>query len=103
MCTLYTSCEEHGRRVEEIRQSQGDQAADEYHNGMVGAGFGGAGGMCAGAVIGTFLFPGVGTVIGGLVGYVLGANDGSKAKTSGDVALSAGKAAYGVYKVSQGQ
>lgn len=103
MSTLYTSCQEHSQKVEEIRRTQGDQAADEYHNSMVGAGFGGASGMCAGAAIGTAFLPGVGTVIGGLVGYFLGAEKGSEAKTSGDVALPAGAAAYRVYKSSQGQ
>lgn len=40
--------------------------------GMVGGGFGTAGGAMAGAALGTMILPGVGTVIGGLLGGAIG-------------------------------
>jgi phage tail tape-measure protein len=71
---------DHQKRIKEIEETQGREAANEAANGTVGMVAGAASGAVAGATIGSAV-PVLGTAVGGTVGMVVGAVKGSQNKT----------------------
>jgi phage tail tape-measure protein len=93
--SLSGDLEEMRRKVEQVRQEQGDEAAKQYetelHSSYIGGTWGLAGGAIAGAAVGSVIVPGVGTVVGGVIGGFFGLINGVQDKSPLDNLKRAGK------------